>query len=103
MAATSMSGGSANPRGLSVDKFVQSVPGAVSRKHAVNAKKRRVDAGNFHQEEGATSNAALVQMWFCFVFGVVCVSCGIMGIGVSYSQAPSSIYFARLGSAYVPV
>ena len=104
MAATSMSGGSANPRELSVANFVQSVPGAaipVSREHAVNAKKGR--AGSLHQEDGATSNAAVVQMWFCFVFGVVCVSYGIMGIWTSYSQVPSSIYFARLGSAYVPV
>jgi hypothetical protein len=106
MAAASMSGGSTNPSNFSVENSVQSVPEAaipVSRKYAVNSKKKRVDAGSSHQEEGATSNVAVVKMWFCFVFGVVCVSCGIMGIWASHSEGISSIYFAWLGSAYVPV
>jgi hypothetical protein len=105
MAATSRSRESENSSNLPVENSAQGVPEAempVSHKHAVNAKKRRVDAGGPHQEE-ATGKVAVIAMWFCFVLGVACVSCGIMGIWASHSQSSSVVYFARLGSAYVPV
>jgi predicted membrane metal-binding protein len=69
----------------------------------VSVKKRRVDAGSSYQEDGTAANITIVKMWFCFVFGVACVTCGIVGIWASYSQDSSSIYFAWLASVYVPV
>jgi hypothetical protein len=106
MAAASSSRHLANPRNLQVETSAQSGPEdaiPVSRDHAVNAKKRRLDAKSSNHEEGVTANVAVVERWFCFVLGVVCVACGVMGILTSHSQGPSSIYFARLGSAYVPI
>jgi hypothetical protein len=104
MAATSRK--PANPSGLSVENSAQSAPEATisaSFEHVVKAKDMRVDAGSSHQEARADTNVAVVEMWFCFVLGVVCMYCGIAGIWASHSHGLLSIHFARLGSAYVPV
>jgi hypothetical protein len=47
-------------------------------------------------------NIAMAEQWLCFLLGLICMVCGIVGICMKYSQGPSSAYIPWLGSAYGP-
>jgi hypothetical protein len=106
MTGSSRSRRSAAPYDLPAEHPAKSISVAtmpISREDPAHGNKRSANTGSSHREEHPTAMVAVIEMWFCFVLGTACVSCGIMGLWVSHSESTSSIHFARLGSAYVPV
>jgi hypothetical protein len=55
-------------------------------------------------EENAVANPRVVamQQWICFLLGLICISCGIVGIWIKRDEALGSADIAWLGSAYWP-
>jgi hypothetical protein len=48
-------------------------------------------------------NIVVAEQWLCLLLGLVCMVCGILGMGVKYSQVSSSAHIRWLGSALGPI
>lgn len=61
-----------------------------------------VATGRAHPEGSPPAMLPAVVLWFCFILDLICMISGILGLCTAPSQAPSSIYTAWLGVAYIP-
>jgi hypothetical protein len=43
-----------------------------------------------------------IELWLCFILGLICMTCGILGLCTAPSQAPPSVDTAWLRAAYIP-
>ena len=44
-----------------------------------------------HQEGVTPAILSAVELWCCFIWGLICMSCGILGLWMTPSQAPPSV------------
>jgi len=45
---------------------------------------------------------SVIELWLCFILGLICMICGIMGLCTAPGQAPPSVDAAWMRAAYVP-
>ena len=55
-----------------------------------------------HQAGSPPAVLSVVELWLCFILGLICMICGILGLCTAPSQAPPSVDTAWLRAAYVP-
>jgi hypothetical protein len=55
-----------------------------------------------HQAESHNAVLPAIELWLCFILGVLCMICGILGLCMASSQAPAPTDTAWLRTAYVP-
>jgi hypothetical protein len=55
-----------------------------------------------HQTGSFPAVLSVVELWLCFILGLICMICGILGLCTAPSQAPPWVDSAWLRAAYVP-
>jgi hypothetical protein len=55
-----------------------------------------------HQTGSPHAVLSAIELWLCFILGLICMICGILGLCMAPSQAPPSVDSAWLRAAYVP-
>jgi len=55
-----------------------------------------------HYSDSPYAVLPAIELWLCFILGLICMICGIFGLCTDPSQAPPSVDTAWLRAAYVP-
>ena len=106
MVASNRSLESAPPRfqlglpGMSKPPFQQR-DGAVRRRSS-DVEQNIVVRERTHQAASPHAVLPAIELWLCFILGLICMICGILGLCTAPSQAPPSVDTAWLRAAYVP-
>jgi hypothetical protein len=55
-----------------------------------------------HQASGFRAVLPAIELWLCFILGLICMICGSLGLCTAPGQAPPSVDSAWLRAEYVP-
>jgi hypothetical protein len=55
-----------------------------------------------HQIDNPPAVLSVVELWLCFILGLICMICGILGLCTAPNQTPPWVNSAWLRAAYVP-
>jgi hypothetical protein len=83
-----------------------SKPSSQQRNGSVWMRTSDVERNSVARERNQTGNSpaglSALGLWLCFILGLICMICGILGLCTAPSQAPPSLDTAWLRAAYVP-
>jgi hypothetical protein len=67
-----------------------------------DVEQNKVAGERTHKARSPHAVLPAIELWLCFILGLICMICGILGLCMAPSQVPASIDTAWLRAAYVP-